>query len=180
MTENIVHRIIEYISKLNLAVSIAAICMLCLPFYTLLTPVTENMTPVLTRAITSPEYHDFVYDLLTSHTTIIFYIVSILMIGILELVLCHYKKIPPTETEDHIFNPIANGILLLMSMVGVLLLSLSNAMVFFTPDQLISVVQPARINLFLIVILFGEIMGWPLIYGIIRDKLQKKYSEVEA
>lgn len=180
MTENIVHRIIGYVSKLNLAVSIAAICMLCLPFYTLLTPVTENMTPVLTRAITSPEYHAYVYDLLTSHTTIIFYIVSILMVGILELLVCHHYKKPPTETEDHIFNPIANGMLLLVSMMGVLLLSLSNAMVFFTPDQLISVVQPVKINLFLIVILYGEIMGWPLIYGIIRDKLQKKYREVEA
>ena len=180
MTENIVNRIIEYISKLNLAVSIVAICMLCLPFYTLLTPVTENMTPTLTRIITNPEYHAYVYDLLTSHTTIILYIASILMVGILELVLCHYKKIPPTETEDHILNPIANGLLLFMSMIGVLLLSLSNAMVFFTPDQLISVVQPVMINIFLIVILYGEIMGWPLIYGIIRDKLQKKYREVEA
>lgn len=180
MTENIVHRIIEYISKLNLAVSIAAICLLCLPLYTLLTPVTENMTPVIIGTITSPEYHAYVYDLLTSHTTIIFYIVSILMVGILELVVCHHDKKPPTETEDHIFNPIANGILLLMSMIGVLILSLSNAMVFFTPDQLISVVQPVSINIFLMVILFVEIMGWPLIYGIIRNKLQKKYSEVEA
>lgn len=180
MTQNIVTKMIGFITKLNIGICVTAICMLCLPLYSQFTPVSENMAPVLTRVITSIDYHTYVYDLLSSHSMVILYLAAVLIVGIVELVICRLKKIPPTETEDLSLMYISDAVCIYMTMLGVTLLALHNALVFFTAEELASILQPLMENILLQTILFAVLFIWPFIYGIIRDKLQKKYREVEA
>lgn len=180
MTQNIVTKMIGFITKLNLGICVTAICMLCLPLYSLFTPVSENMASTLTRVITSIDYHTYVYDLLSSHSTVILYIAAVLIVGIGELVICRLKKIPPTETEGFSLMYISDAVCIFMPMLGVTLLALHNAFVFFTAEELASIFQPLLVNILLQTILFAVLFIWPPIYGIIRGALQKKYREVEA